>query len=123
MKVHGMSKVPFPFSLLVTIIILIESDSFNYVLYVKGMSHERIIASGIYYYHTSDNIEGAGLQFRRIITESEKSEREGNGEYSIGAIREMGTAPTPSGHCLVFHNRCNFIQSTIPGFDSTFQFV
>jgi hypothetical protein len=76
------------------------------------MSHERIIASGIYYYHTSDNIEGAGLQFRRIITASERRERERNGGYiGVKVLREMGTAPTPSGHCLVFHNRCNLIST------------
>jgi hypothetical protein len=74
--------------------------------HVEGMSHERIIASGIYYYHTSDNIKGEGLMFRRRLTghESESIDMDGNG--GGGATHEMGTVPTPSGSCLVFHNQC-----------------
>jgi hypothetical protein len=39
--------------------------------HVEGMSHENIIASGIYYYHTSAHLTGEGLMFRRRKTPTE----------------------------------------------------
>jgi hypothetical protein len=58
--------------------------------HVEGMSHERIIASGIYYYHTSDNIKGEGLMFRRRQTydevQSEEAREQNYGE-PVGVLR------------------------------------
>jgi hypothetical protein len=71
------------------------------------MSHERIVASVIVYYHTSEWLKGAGLSFRRLITEEEfKASDRINAQraQTIGQAVEIGTIPTPQGRMLVFHN-------------------
>src|SRR5688572_19140423 len=67
------------------------------------MSHERIVASAIYYYDTSPGLDGAGLMFRRRITDDEQYRMETD-EPLVGGLRTMGTVPTPPGRLLVFHN-------------------
>jgi hypothetical protein len=83
------------------------TDGYEGNWHVEGMSHERIIASVIYYYHTDAGLEGEGLSFRRRITEAESEEADNINEQralKLQTIVEMGTVPTPQGRLLVFPN-------------------
>ncbi len=78
--------------------------------HVEGMINERIVASGIYYYH-SDNITESPLEFRKAITdpEYEQSDRKGV-ELNYGMKNEdplnehLGHLITQEGRCITFPN-------------------
>lgn len=48
--------------------VLKPGQSYEGGWHVEGMQHERIVAAGIVYYGTSQNMHGAGLSFRRLLS-------------------------------------------------------
>ncbi len=76
--------------------------------HVEGMPSEKIVASIIYYYSTSDSLKGAGLSFRRLKTEREIENLMESGAdrdiYDASPEVHLGTVPTEVGRVLVFPN-------------------
>ena len=79
---------------------------------VEGVPREHIVATGIFYYDTTDNMVDEGLQFRRDIHSHEyrhfhqdyrEPERPPPFDYSRNTI-ELGSIKTPNGRCVVFPN-------------------
>eukprot|EP00051_Salpingoeca_urceolata_P016212 m.214080 g.214080 ORF g.214080 m.214080 type:complete len:523 (-) comp18617_c0_seq3:3901-5469(-) len=91
--------------------ILQPGQSYHGVWHVEGMSHEHIIASGIYYYETSEGVQDNGLSFRRGLHENEEEsivmayrhEEPPPFDYSKAVI-DLGTIETPQNRVLVFPN-------------------
>jgi len=79
------------------------------VWHVEGMSHEHIIASGIYYYSASPFIMDKGLSFRKVRDEdySEYSRDEPPEDGVTDGMEmniEIGTVDTRPGRLIVFPN-------------------
>jgi hypothetical protein len=69
--------------------------------HVEGMKHERIVASGIYYYSTTPNLPDTCLAFRDQRHNSMADrERSYNTSFNIN----LGKVDTPAGRCLAFTN-------------------
>eukprot|EP01023_Acetabularia_acetabulum_P009224 TRINITY_DN1409_c1_g1_i2.p1 TRINITY_DN1409_c1_g1~~TRINITY_DN1409_c1_g1_i2.p1 ORF type:complete len:552 (-),score=71.37 TRINITY_DN1409_c1_g1_i2:829-2484(-) len=88
--------------------ILQPEQTHNGVWHVEGVSQERIIATGIYYYEVSENMKDDGLEFRRSLTENEEQDiiaeaheyppQENTCEVNLGRV------DTKKGRCIVFPN-------------------
>jgi hypothetical protein len=75
------------------------------------MSHEKIIASVIYYYQNSDCLEDSGLAFR---AETPYNEDYGpRGRRSWAKSKNLGTIRTPQGRVIVFTNDVIFFLTDI----------
>ncbi|KAL3691664.1 hypothetical protein R1sor_005315 [Riccia sorocarpa] len=86
--------------------------------HVEGMSHECIVASGIYYYSTSSYLKDSGLEFRRerneykdypSIAEYHWSMQERMGDqfpnlHGLTMNVHLGTVPTVEDRLIVFSN-------------------
>ncbi|KAL2622356.1 hypothetical protein R1flu_002561 [Riccia fluitans] len=98
--------------------------------HVEGMSHERIVASGIYYYSTSSCLKDGGLEFRRERDEYEDYPQ--TDQYDWSMQEEMGddfpnldgltmniplgTVPTVEDRLIIFPNS---LQHKVSGIENT----
>lgn len=81
------------------------------VWHLEGMPYERIVATGIYYYHM-ENIKNSGLDFRRAIEEYFDYPQDGEGfvEKHYGLQDEdqlneyLGQIVAEEGKCITFPN-------------------
>jgi len=86
--------------------ILGPKETYEGTWHVEGMSHENIIASGIYYYNTT-GITGRGLGFRMKRPEhwSEVDDNISPTDTSEWSMNNyLGKLPTPPKRCLFFTN-------------------
>ena len=85
------------------------------VWHVEGMSHENIIATGVYIAARTPNVEGGTLMFKRPFTRSEARYVESAGDRNRFWMQELedilradlvpvGHISTPAGRLLVFPN-------------------
>ncbi|KAL3691666.1 hypothetical protein R1sor_005317 [Riccia sorocarpa] len=98
--------------------------------HVEGMSHERIVASGIYYYSTSSCLKDGGLEFRRErdedtdypqIDQFHWSMQEEMGDDfpnddGLTMNIQLGTVPTVEDRLIVFPNS---LQHKVSGIENT----
>ncbi|KAL3691665.1 hypothetical protein R1sor_005316 [Riccia sorocarpa] len=98
--------------------------------HVEGMSHERIVASGIYYYSTSSCLKDGGLEFRR--ERDEETDYPQVDQYDWSMQEDMGddfpnldgltmniqlpTVPTVEDRLIVFPNS---LQHKVSGIENT----
>jgi hypothetical protein len=68
------------------------------------MSHENIIASGIYYLSVSENIENNYLSFRTLIDEETLYEDNGYPGQEVPLVTGPEKIDTPTGRALVWEN-------------------
>eukprot|EP01024_Parvocaulis_polyphysoides_P018537 TRINITY_DN1821_c1_g3_i1.p1 TRINITY_DN1821_c1_g3~~TRINITY_DN1821_c1_g3_i1.p1 ORF type:complete len:555 (+),score=74.78 TRINITY_DN1821_c1_g3_i1:68-1732(+) len=79
------------------------------VWHVEGVCQEHIIATGIYYYEVSENLENDGLQFRRGLTEDEEENiimeyTHENPPPDNSCVVELGSIHTKQDRCVLFPN-------------------
>ncbi len=91
----------------------IGTKPFESVWHVEGMSHENILATGVYVLDRDPALEGAALQLKRAYTRDEAGLLFWNiaqcRSSAMNAMIENGTVPvgtlaTPAGRLLVFPN-------------------
>jgi hypothetical protein len=83
--------------------VLQPGQSYEGSWHVEGMRHERIVASGIYYYATTPNLAGTeSLAFRakRDNAYAVRAEDSHSSPFNIN----LGRIETPAGRCLAFAN-------------------
>jgi hypothetical protein len=80
------------------------------VWHVEGMKNEHIVASGIYYYHSS-NISQSNLQFRTVIAEPDYEQNDERGVRTVYGLNDemplnqrIGDVVTQENRCIVFPN-------------------
>eukprot|EP01087_Luapelamoeba_hula_P017302 TRINITY_DN5437_c0_g1_i6.p1 TRINITY_DN5437_c0_g1~~TRINITY_DN5437_c0_g1_i6.p1 ORF type:complete len:614 (+),score=118.31 TRINITY_DN5437_c0_g1_i6:20-1861(+) len=80
------------------------------VWHVEGMLNERIVASGIYYYQ-STNISESRLRFRAAVSEPNYEQNDNQGVRAIyglsdgdGLNQELGSVETKEDRCIAFPN-------------------
>ena len=78
--------------------------------HVEGMKNEHIVASGIYYYHSS-NISQSNLQFRTVIAEPDYEQNDERGVNVVYGLNDemplnqrIGELITKEDRCIVFPN-------------------
>lgn len=90
-----------------------KEENFEGVWHVEGMSHENILATGLYIFHRDDNFLGADIQFRRFLYESEgealiystpQNANRPTDQMAGGDVLPLGTLSTPNGRAIVFPN-------------------
>jgi hypothetical protein len=72
--------------------------------HVEGMSHENIVASGIYYISASDNIDKNYLEFRTLNDEKMYYDETHRAGEEIELVEEIGVVETSPGKILVWDN-------------------
>lgn len=89
------------------------NQEFDGVWHVEGMSHENILATGLYILEREDGFRGGDLLFKRAFLDYEAShiyenvsQRRHPSTDSVVAdgIRPLGKLPTPKGRMIVFPN-------------------
>lgn len=75
------------------------------VWHVEGMENERIVATGIYYYH-SENIAESHLQFRQAIKEPDYQQNDNRGVREIYGLNDNDELNIPLGHVVTQSDRC-----------------
>jgi hypothetical protein len=93
--------------------IILTPDDPHYnggVWHVEGMENERIVATGIYYYHT-ENITESQLGFRVSVTEPMCEQNDDAGVAAIYGlyndqllVQPLGSVVTKQDRCIVFPN-------------------
>lgn len=78
--------------------------------HIEGMANERIVASGIYYY-SSSNVTESRLSFRQAIREPDYDQGDDQGVALIYELRDeqplnqqLGSIVTKEGRCIAFPN-------------------
>ncbi len=81
--------------------ILQPGESHEGSWHVEGMKHERIVASGIYYYHTTPNLADSCLAFRQK-RHNDLEERGGTQGYNfnqnLGKVHDPCSSHTAHTH-------------------------
>lgn len=90
-----------------------KEENFDGVWHVEGMSHENIIATGLYIFKREENFNGAEIEFRRFLYEDEGSEiiystpqnaNRQTDQMGGGDVKPLGRLETPEGRAIVFPN-------------------
>lgn len=88
-------------------------QNFDGVWHVEGMSHENILATGLYIFKREDNFNGAEIEFRRFLYEDEGDEiicttpqnaNRQTDQMGGGDVKPLGKLETPEGRAIVFPN-------------------
>lgn len=90
-----------------------EGDEFDGVWHVEGMSHENIIATGLFILDREDDFGGGELLFKRAFLDFEAAyifssvpqcRHPITDAVVSDGLRPLGTLPTPKGRMIVFPN-------------------
>eukprot|EP01119_Soliformovum_irregulare_P000082 TRINITY_DN10063_c0_g1_i5.p1 TRINITY_DN10063_c0_g1~~TRINITY_DN10063_c0_g1_i5.p1 ORF type:complete len:592 (+),score=142.23 TRINITY_DN10063_c0_g1_i5:169-1776(+) len=81
--------------------VLRPGEEYEGTWHVEGMSHEKIVASILYYYYSSPHLQDAGLSFRGE-TGYHADSRPGGEKWK--ASRDLGTVRTCQGRVIAFPN-------------------
>ena len=79
--------------------------------HVEGMENERIVATGIYYWHVDDNLSESRLQFRRAVDKIDYRQDDAVGvrcsygfESDAPMVQDVGSIVAKAGRCIAFPN-------------------
>ncbi len=90
-----------------------KEENFDGVWHVEGMSHENILATGLYIFKREENFNGAEIEFRRFLYEDEGNEiicstpqnaQRQTDQMGGGDVKPVGRLETPEGRAIVFPN-------------------
>lgn len=90
-----------------------EEENFDGVWHVEGMSHENILATGLYIFKRDENFDGADIDFRRFLYPNEGNEliystpqnaQRQTDQMGGGDVKPLGRLETPEGRAIVFPN-------------------
>ncbi len=90
-----------------------KEENFDGVWHVEGMSHENILATGLYIFKREENFDGADIDFRRflypyegedLIYSTPQNAHRQTDQMGGGDVKPLGRLQTPEGRAIVFPN-------------------